>query len=520
MGSGRRGIIVNIMGFMFFQFLAVMMMLFLLIQFIAARATFEPGVEYQPVTISWQYSISRDRTYVSNGETCIETVYDNFYKYTVNGIEYEGMYPEANESVVPGSKDTWYYNPNNPEKISKWSSMEEQMKSVNLLWILLFVFQILAILCIVLMIRKSRRGKIAKKADKDKIRQDMQKNKEIYRTIRLEINEQKMFAVLEPLRGRIYKNQVKLDQLKDRLSVSIGGNPILLVVNVVVKIVDGYRICRIQKNIEADSTMFYMEYKKNIAEPILKHVFEEFHYRPSQGFSTQEISEFQLINRIDIDAVQSEDYIEGTYKGVGYRQADIKGIDIGKSELDDPSTRFSGRISVYDFKKNLDGDVIVKSKKYALADVKNMKKIEMENISFNKKFDVYSMNEHMVYYLLTPQFMEYLLSLDSRGEIIFRFTADKIYVFRNHIAGIFEPDMTRPIDIPYEIGKSYNELKEILDFVDILKLERVMELNHLEVMYADNFVEEDETEPEADYDDDWNRPVTQAAGSSGLRLRL
>ena len=149
-----------------------------------------------------------------------------------------------------------------------------------------------------------------------------------------------------------------------------------------------------------------------------------------------------------------------------------------------------------------------------------MKKIEMENISFNKKFDVYSMNEHMVYYLLTPQFMEYLLSLDSRGEIIFRFTADKIYVFRNHIAGIFEPDMTRPIDIPYEIGKSYNELKEILDFVDILKLERVMELNHLEVMYADNFVEEDETEPEADYDDDWNRPVTQAAGSSGLRLRL
>lgn len=158
----------------------------------------------------------------------------------------------------------------------------------------------------------------------------------------------------------------------------------------------------------------------------------------------------------------------------------------------------------------------------------------------------------MAYYLLTPQFMEYLLQLDVRREIAFRFSGNNIYVLRNGINGIFEVDMEKPLDLQYEIGKSYNELKEILDFVDIMNLDKVADEANLRAMYS----KEEDTEKESPvvednklvygvvdmedsvfggpafedaktqdiYEDDnlenWNKPATSKAGSSGLRLRL
>lgn len=134
---------------------------------------------------------------------------------------------------------------------------------------------------------------------------------------------------------------------------------------------------------------------------------------------------------------------------------------------------------------NLNGHIVIKSQGSTHVDVRNMKKVEMENILFNRKFDVYTTNEQMAYYLLTPQFMEYLLNLDVRRETAFRFSGNHIVLFRNGINGIFEADMSQPLDIQYEIGKSYNELKEILDFVDVLNLDKVAEEANLRALYQD-----------------------------------
>lgn len=177
----------------------------------------------------------------------------------------------------------------------------------------------------------------------------------------------------------------------------------------------------------------------------------------------------------------------------------------------------------------------------------------MENILFNRKFDVYTTNEQMAYYLLTPQFMEYLLQLDVRRETAFRFSGNHIVLLRNGINGIFEADMSQPLDIQYEIGKSYNELKEILDFVDVLNLDKVADEANLRALYQDEesiredpVVMDDEKssfgvvdmedsvfggpnfenvgkEQDIGEDDNlgnWNQPASSKTGSSGLRLKL
>ena len=41
-------------------------------------------------------------------------------------------------------------------------------------------------------------------------------------------------------------------------------------------------------------------------------------------------------------------------------------------------------------------------------------KVEFESAEFNRLFDVYSLSPHDAFYLITPQFMERLFSLQSK----------------------------------------------------------------------------------------------------------
>lgn len=450
------------LGFIFCQGSAGMIFLGILMQFIAAKTTFEAGVEYQPVTITWL--------------------------------------------------------------------------------VLFMIFQIPAIFFKIKVEKKKRLIKTDKKAYEERVRQDIQKNREMYHDLYLAIDGEKVFAVMEPLRIRICKNQKKIDKLYE----NIRNNDLALI--------SKHRYHKLRDKLDEDNTAFYLEYKKNIAEPVLEQFLEEFQYKPSQGFSRSQLSDFRFFSGINVDTVHSEDYIEGVYKGVGYRQADVQQKKrLNASDLYNEADRLHGRIFIYHFKKTLNGDIVIKTQNSPHVDVRGMEKVEMENMLFNSKFDVYTTNEHIAYYLLTPQFMEYLLRLNVRGETAFRFFMNNIEVLRNGVNGIFEADMSKPLDLQYEIGKSYNELKEILDFVDVLNLDKVADEANLRAMYSKEESSEERTivldEGKSSYgvvdiedsvfgglafeeagnaqdirkkDDleNWNKPAPPKTGSSGLKLKL
>lgn len=541
------------MAFICCQGIAFVLLVGILIQFVAAKLTFESGVEYLPVTITWTDSKSYTSTYMEDGKERTKTTYDNSYSYTVDGVEYNNTIKGDSYSVTPGSRATRYYNPNDPNKISEWSSAKDMMGATKHVWVFFGILQLAAIVFKIKIEQKKRRIRVDNEAYEERIRQDIQKNREIYQTLNFAIDREKVLAILEPLRVSICKSEKQIDNIMKRKGVALGGP--LIIITIIVNVIDEYRFSKLRDKRDADYAAFYMEYKRNIVEPILEQFFEKFQYKPSQGFSKKELSDFELLNGFPcrLDSINSEDYIEGVYKGVGYRQADVK----EKKHLDDSDLlaeidRVHGRISVYQFGKKLNGDIIIKSVDSTHVNVHDMKKVKMENVLFNSKFDVYTTNEQMAYYLLTPQFMEYLLHLNVRRETALRFFQNDIVFLQNGINGIFEADMSKPIDLQYEIGKSYNELKEILDFVDVLNLDRVADEANLRALYSlEEPMEEktpvmeesepvygavdtedsvfggptfDEMEKPQDIDgsdnlDNWNKPVSQTKGS-GLRLKL
>ena len=59
----------------------------------------------------------------------------------------------------------------------------------------------------------------------------------------------------------------------------------------------------------------------------------------------------------------------------------------------------------------------------------------MESVRFNEEFDIYSNNPHDVFYLLTPQYMEYMETmLRKYPELSIHFNGNKLLI------GINEPE--------------------------------------------------------------------------------
>ncbi|MCM1179569.1 MAG: DUF3137 domain-containing protein [Clostridium sp.] len=469
------------MGFVICQAFAGMMLLGILFSCLGAVLSFHGSEDYLPVEIT--YSATRSYT-TSEGQIH----YKNTYSYMVDGQ----IYRKEETSLVerePGTTIQRYYCPSNPDYLSEYSSRKEWILDIlsasGHVVVLFVIFEALAIFYLVKVRKKKREIETANTAYEEKIRRDMQKNRELYKNLGVHIDEQKLFMALEPVRKRIRKNQKALERM-DRHVMAMGNGLIFILMYSLIVAVERLQANRIQNQLDTDLRDFYTDYKRNIGEPVLRLLLEDVQYKPGQGFSKEEIMDFKVYGNRRAN-YQSEDYIEGIYKGVHYRQSDVK-IERprNESELSAMTQGLTGRISVYDFKKGLTGDILIRSRLNSDGVIGNLTKVNMENVAFNEKFEVYAKSAHMVFYLLTPQFMEYLLGLDFMGSLVLRFTGNQVIVLRNHISGIFEPDLKRPLDIPYEIGKSYQELKDILDFIDMLNLDRVAEEANARAAYGEN----------------------------------
>ena len=105
-----------------------------------------------------------------------------------------------------------------------------------------------------------------------------------------------------------------------------------------------------------------------------------------------------------------------------------------------------GRILEISFPKQIEETVKIVKKKdpYTLSE---SDKIEMEDVDFNQKFDVFAKDKHSAFYLLTPQFMEYIKKLYNRDDRVYiSFDGEKVYFLQSGHGGIFEPPKEK-IDI-------------------------------------------------------------------------
>lgn len=343
----------------------------------------------------------------------------------------------------------------------------EKIPGLGNILTLAIILQIIAIVLLVLSKREANAKKAAEQEYNESVielaRQEFQKI-----GIDIGINNAKDIALLEAQRANIQALQKKYN--KSGFGIGLPGP--LVIISVVIIAIQQWQKNRIKEKLDIAKVEFYNDYRRRIANPLLDTCFPGYKYYPSQGIAKEELKKLNVFKLGNFDEIITEDYVEGTYKNIHYHQSDLI-IKARNSPGQSAILLFRGRAGIYDYRKSgFDGELIITSKKYGSHINKSgLNKTEMESMEFNKIFDVYADTYHTAYFILTPHFMEHIMDLNAHGDLYIRFVEDKICILRNHVTGMFEPDLTKPLDIQFEIGRSHYELKEIECFIDVLNIE-------------------------------------------------
>lgn len=110
-----------------------------------------------------------------------------------------------------------------------------------------------------------------------------------------------------------------------------------------------------------------------------------------------------------------------------------------------------------------------KTKKYE----SKFKKVELESLEFNKKFNVYAKEEIEAYYILTPNMMERILNVNEKikGDLLFCFIDNKLHIGLYNNRDLFEPNIHKKINLERDTLKTMEELNIITNFIDLMNLD-------------------------------------------------
>lgn len=215
-------------------------------------------------------------------------------------------------------------------------------------------------------------------------------------------------------------------------------------------------------------------YKEMISKYVFQDYFDDATYKPLRGFSLREFWDAHLIEwKRDFD-YRTEDLISGNYSGVEFKQSDVKITHKSGKEtiFEHTVVDVDGRLTCFQFEKDIRGRILIVAGSHTATLEPGLSKVEMEDVEFNKQFDVYASDAHNAYYLLTPHFMEYLKRLRSIDKTLYiSFDGKKLYVLRSGKGGIFEPP-SWSLNVREEVAKNRRELDEIRKLIEVLKLER------------------------------------------------
>ena len=221
--------------------------------------------------------------------------------------------------------------------------------------------------------------------------------------------------------------------------------------------------------------------KRDFAAPMMRQalseVFTRVEYDPLHFLPADFLELSAMEFPFDIDRVEGSDYIHAEYKGLDLKLSDIRLIDRRNSGKNSRNvTVFEGLWMVCDFHKEITCDLLLQEKSgFSIRFIDRLRLnhalIETENAAFNDKFLISASIEHDAFYLLTPQMMERILQMDSRGGGVsyMRFTrAGKVHIAINSGKNFFE--LTNSWDPDRIMANFQNEIRYITDLIDILRL--------------------------------------------------
>ena len=194
----------------------------------------------------------------------------------------------------------------------------------------------------------------------------------------------------------------------------------------------------------------------DIVQDALKNNFELLEYHPDEHISKVTVLESKLFNW---NRINGSDLFHANYRGVGFMFSDLQLRSKRKKQT---ITIFSGQWLVINMGKEIDPSVTVTelSGKSLAGDKRS--KVQMESEAFNKEFAVFTENAHKAFYVLTPHFMEFIMSLKQ-------FTESRIHLcFTKNIASIAintRRDSFEPYQCEQDIAALRVRIQNEVDFI-------------------------------------------------------
>lgn len=218
---------------------------------------------------------------------------------------------------------------------------------------------------------------------------------------------------------------------------------------------------------------------QNITKPILEGIFQVIDYSPESGISVDLIRSSNLIHHWD--TYSGSDFLQGKYKGIDVLYSDIH-LQEKIEETDEDGktqtryeTRFKGQWLICDFHKELAAYLQIRENREHRI-FKGYKKsksdIQTENPEFNEKFQILTSDGYTAFYVLTPHFMEHIISTDTfaKAQSFFCFRDDKVHIALNSGRDSFELKGIRVNDLE-EIRRDFRrELIHMTGIIDELLL--------------------------------------------------
>ncbi len=226
------------------------------------------------------------------------------------------------------------------------------------------------------------------------------------------------------------------------------------------------------------SKAYSLVVKEIVIKKIFESAFDTINYQPNKGFEESYIGGLEMYERGN--RYNSEDLLMGSYKGVGFSQADVDIKTVtSNGKTTTTVTNFKGRFIICDFFKDFEGYHQIRSNHSFFANKKpgrffgsrSAKEINFESNEFNKQFTCYTNNEQEAFYLITPNYMEVMSTLakELNCEVVFGFIDHKLHIAIYNNEDAFEVSDNKINDI--FVNRILKEAELIKYVIDGLQLD-------------------------------------------------
>ncbi len=223
------------------------------------------------------------------------------------------------------------------------------------------------------------------------------------------------------------------------------------------------------------------EYKNKFMNSLLpvavNSILTDVHFDGNSGISRALVASTHSMSTGDI--YSSSNYVAGKYKDINVQMSDVH-IQTESTDSEGHTTYytiFRGQWLIFDFNKQFKSNIQVWEKSVFGGISRNwnksLKKIELEDIDFNKKFKVLSENDLEAFYILTPKLMERIKQVEAsiKGTLMMVFLNNQLHVAVYNNRTTFNVNIRKKIDFDKFSKEALSDLDAIIKFVDILELD-------------------------------------------------